>query len=626
MALRAGARVATDAALHDRPGDRASSCCCRCSWRRAAHFLALRSTAQRRPGRPSSQHLIEGVHPGRHLRGLPAPREPLRGDRPRVPVPRCGAHDHPRAGARADPLTVENVRKYPTAHPRCGTEFLVIFILVSILLFSLLAGQRPVGRHPVGRILLIPVIAAVSYEVLRWGAKRREHSVGALAVPARHLAPGDHDQAARRLHDRGRHRLHAGGARRQRRRPRPRAAGIRRASPSRTPPSWPAAVEARMRRGRSATAEGGRGDRHEPGGPPRRDRAAPRPRSRPSGRGRRSPPIPSAAGTLAASRRSWPPSSTATGGCAACVSSWPPRAVTAMPRAIRRCGSWRARSSRSWRPRRSTSWRSCGSSCCPGTPTTSATSSSRSAAAPAARRRPSSPRSCSACTCATRSGTAGGRRRSRPARPGIGGLREVILEISGQGAYSRLKYEGGVHRVQRVPETESSGRIHTSTATVAVLPKADEVDVHIDEDRDLRIDVKRSSGPGGQSVNTTDSAVRITHLPTGLVVEIQDEKSQHKNKAKALAVLRSRLLEMEQRKAQAEEDAVRRSMVGSARALREDPHLQLPPGPHHRPSHRARRPRPAQRPRRRPRPPHRCPHHHGPGRAAGIDGAPARRT
>jgi peptide chain release factor 1 len=146
---------------------------------------------------------------------------------------------------------------------------------------------------------------------------------------------------------------------------------------------------------------------------------------------------------------------------------------------------------------------------------------------------------------------------------GVRGLREVIFEISGNGAYSRLKYEGGVHRVQRVPETEASGRIHTSTATVAVLPKADEVDIRIDEARDLRIDVKRSSGPGGQSVNTTDSAVRITHLPSGLVVEIQDEKSQHKNKAKALAVLRSRLLEMEQRKAQAEEDQVRRSMVGS---------------------------------------------------------------
>ena len=145
---------------------------------------------------------------------------------------------------------------------------------------------------------------------------------------------------------------------------------------------------------------------------------------------------------------------------------------------------------------------------------------------------------------------------------GIGGLREVIFEVRGQGAYSRLKYEGGVHRVQRVPETESSGRIHTSTSTVAVLPEADEVEVQIDE-KDLRIDVYRSQGPGGQSVNTTDSAVRITHVPTGLVVAIQDEKSQHKNKAKAMSVLRARLLEMEQRKAHEAEAEARRSMVGS---------------------------------------------------------------
>src|SRR6185436_12148783 len=146
---------------------------------------------------------------------------------------------------------------------------------------------------------------------------------------------------------------------------------------------------------------------------------------------------------------------------------------------------------------------------------------------------------------------------------GIDGTKEAIVQIHGDGAYSRLKFEGGVHRVQRIPATESSGRIHTSTATVVVLPEADEVEVQIDEERDLRIDVKRSSGPGGQSVNTTDSAVRITHLPSGLVVEIQDEKSQHKNKAKAMSVLLSRLFDMELSKRRERDSAERKSMVGS---------------------------------------------------------------
>jgi peptide chain release factor 1 len=145
---------------------------------------------------------------------------------------------------------------------------------------------------------------------------------------------------------------------------------------------------------------------------------------------------------------------------------------------------------------------------------------------------------------------------------GMGGVKEVVMTLEGRGAYAQLKFESGVHRVQRVPDTESSGRIHTSAATVAVLPEVEEVDLVIHE-KDLRIDVFRSSGPGGQSVNTTDSAVRITHIPTGVVVQQQDEKSQHKNKAKALKILRARLYEEERRKTMEARAGARKSQVGS---------------------------------------------------------------
>jgi len=396
-----------------------------------------------------------------------------------------------------DPLTIERIRRYPTAHPSCGTEFLVVFIIVSILLFSLLAGMA-LWIAIVGRILLIPVVAAVSYEILRWGARHRQNwAVRWLFLPGIWLQAITTKQPDDRMIE-GRHRLDAGGARGQRRA----GAGRQLRSASSTDPHG-------RRQGRQRAGVDAR-----PAHPMSLD------------------------DRLEALERRF----------VEIENEWSQPEIAADPDRQRELGREQASLEpvvNAYRRLKETRAQLAAAHEVESDPELRDLARAEIEEAEGIQTQlierlrvlllPRDPNDDKNVIVEIRAGAGGEeaalfgaqlfRMYNRYAErhrwqtelltaneTGIGGLREVIFEVRGQGAYSRLKYEGGVHRVQRVPETESSGRIHTSTATVAVLPEADEVDVHIDEDKDLRIEVKRSSGPGGQSVNTTGLG-RAHHPP-----------------------------------------------------------------------------------------------------------------